>query len=114
MVLMGGVDLPTRAIREQIASALDLIVHLTRFRDGTRRVSQITEVEGMEGDIISLQDIFIFDYSAGVSDDGRFLGHARPTGLRPKFSTKLSDQGLPLPAGIFGTMDILSDGLARR
>jgi pilus assembly protein CpaF len=114
MVLMAGVDLPTRAIREQIASAIDLIVHLTRFRDGTRRVSQVTEVEGMEGEIISLQDIFMFDYSAGVGHDGRFLGFARPTGLRPKFSTKLSDQGLALPPGIFGTMDILSDGLARR
>jgi pilus assembly protein CpaF len=114
MVLMAGMDLPTRAIREQIASAIDVIVHLTRFRDGTRRVSHITEVEGMEGEIITLQDIFLFDYSAGIGEDGRFLGNARPTGLRPKFSTRLSDHGIALPPGIFGAVDVLSDGTARR
>jgi pilus assembly protein CpaF len=114
MVLMSGMELPTRAIREQIASAIDVIVHLTRFRDGTRRVSHITEVEGMEGEVITLQDVFLFDYSAGIGEDGRFLGCARPTGLRPKFSTRLSDQGIALPADIFGAVDVLGNGSARR
>ncbi|MBW3547707.1 MAG: CpaF family protein [Actinobacteria bacterium] len=112
MVLMAGVDLPTRAIREQLASALDLIVQITRLRDGTRRVTHVTEVEGMEGQVITLQDIFLFDYSAGVDDSGRFLGAAQPTGIRPKFSQRLADQGIPLPPRIFGAVDVLGDGRA--
>src|SRR6185436_19437733 len=79
MVLMAGMDLPVRAIREQVASALDLIVHLTRLRDGSRRVTQITEVNGMEGDIITLTDLYTFDYAAGIGEDGRFLGTTIPT-----------------------------------
>ncbi|MDP9403807.1 MAG: CpaF family protein [Actinomycetota bacterium] len=110
MVLMAGVDLPTRAIREQVASALDLIVHISRLRDGTRRVTHVTEVEGMEGDVVTLQDIFLFDYSAGIGDNGRFLGSARPTGIRPKFSERLADQGITLPPGVFGAVDALGDG----
>ena len=74
MVLMAGMDLPIRAIREQVASAVDLIVHQTRFKDGTRRITHITEVERMEGDVITLQDIFVFDGSAGFDADGRVLG----------------------------------------
>ena len=72
---MAGFDLPVRAIREQMASALDLIVHLTRLRDGTRRITHVTEVQGMEGDVITLQDIFLFDFGMGVDEHGRFLGH---------------------------------------
>ena len=101
MVLMAGFDLPIRAIREQEAAALDLLVHLARLRDGTRRVVKVSEVEGMEGDTIVLQDIFYFDYSMGVGDDGRFLGHLKSTGLRPKFTRRLEDLGIPLPAGLF-------------
>ncbi len=89
MVLMAGIELPSRAIREQIASALHLIVHLQRFRDGSRRVTHVTEVGGMEGDIITLSDIYAFDYAAGVDADGRSRGTVRPTGIRPSFSEHL-------------------------
>lgn len=110
MVLMAGMDLPVRAIREQIASALDLIVHLTRLRDGTRRITHVTEVEGMEAEIITLQDVFLFDFSAGVGPDGRFRGTIKPTGIRPKFSDQLSDLGIPLPPTVFGAPDVTSRG----
>ena len=106
MVLMAGVDLPSRAIREQISSAFDLIIHLTRLRDGTRRITHITEVVGMEGDTITIQDIFTFDYKAGFDDDGRFAGTVRPTGIRPRFSGHLQDLGIELPPDIFGTPDL--------
>ena len=109
MVLMAGIDLPTRAIREQIASAVDVIVHITRLRDGTRRVTHVTEIEGMEGDIITLQDLFLFDFAAGVNEHGRFLGTAKPTGLRPRFSERLTDYGITLPPGIFGAIDVLAE-----
>ena len=106
MVLMAGVDLPSRAIREQISSALDLVVHLTRLRDGSRRITHITEVVGMEGDTITIQDIFAFDYRAGFDSDGRFAGVVEPTGIRPRFSDHLSDLGIELPAGVFGAIDV--------
>ena len=80
MVLMAGMDLPVRAIREQVASAVDLIVHQTRFKDGSRRITHLTEVERMEGDIITLQDIFVYDHSAGFDDDGKAKGFLRSTG----------------------------------
>ncbi|WP_426244143.1 CpaF family protein [Nocardioides sp. LHG3406-4] len=89
MVLMAGMDLPIRAIREQVASAVDLIVHQTRFKDGTRRITHLTEVERMEGDVITLQDIFAFDNSAGFDIHGSALGRLRATGLRPKFLEKM-------------------------
>jgi pilus assembly protein CpaF len=97
MVLMAGFELPVRAIREQIASAVDLIVHISRLRDGTRRVTHIVEVEGMEGEIITLTDLYLFDYTAGIDDDGRFKGQLKATGLRPKFSERLADQGIEVP-----------------
>ncbi|WP_022910704.1 CpaF family protein [Aestuariimicrobium kwangyangense] len=102
LVLMAGLDLPLRAIREQIASSIDLIVQLARLRDGTRRVVAVTEVHGMEGQIVTLQDIFMFDYSAGVDPNGRFLGHVQPTGVRPAFAEKFADLGIHLPPQIFG------------
>ena len=102
MVLMAGMDLPVRAIREQVASAIDLIVHLTRLRDGTRRVTHVTEVQGMEGEIVTLQDIFSFDFSAGVDDNGKFRGTLKPTGIRPKFTDRLQDYGIHLPPSTFG------------
>ena len=116
MVLMAGIDLPARAIREQIASAIDLIVHLSRLRDGTRRVTHVTEVVGMEGEVVTLQDIYLFDYGAGIGPDGRFLGGARPTGIRPMFSTRLQDFGIDLPAQVLGAdpLAIMEEGRRRR
>jgi pilus assembly protein CpaF len=89
LVLMAGMDLPVRAIREQVASAVDLIVHQTRFKDGSRRITSLTEVERMEGDIITLQDIFVYDHSSGFDEDGKAQGYLRSTGLRPKFLEKM-------------------------
>jgi pilus assembly protein CpaF len=106
MVLMAGVDLPIRAIRDQVSSAVDLIVQLTRLKDGTRRVLAITEVVGMEGDVITLQDLFTFDFSPGRDDQGRVRGSLRSTGLRPKFAQALSDAGIQLPAGAFAVGDL--------
>ncbi|WP_336922675.1 CpaF family protein [Aquipuribacter sp. SD81] len=94
MVLMAGVELPVRAIREQVSSAVDLIVHQTRFRDGGRRITHVTEVVGMEGDIVTLQDIFLFDSRAGIDEHGHPVGQLRSTGLRPKFLDKLAAQGI--------------------
>jgi pilus assembly protein CpaF len=90
MVLMAGMDLPVRAIREQVASAVDLIVHQTRFKDGTRRITHVTEVEHMEGDVITLQDIFLWDGTRGFDAEGRTLGRLASTGLRPKFLEKMA------------------------
>jgi pilus assembly protein CpaF len=101
MVLMAGMDLPVRAIREQVASALDLVVHIHRLRDGTRRVTHVTEVVGMEGDIITLQDLMLFDYGMGVDDDGKYIGYLKATGIRPAFSEHLEDYGIHLPAELF-------------
>jgi pilus assembly protein CpaF len=101
MVLMAGMDLPMRAIREQIASAVDLIVHQTRLKDGTRRITHVTEVERMEGDIITLQDVFLFDNSAGFDDEGRALGGLRATGLRPKFIEKMAHANVHVDPRIF-------------
>lgn len=101
LVLMAGFDLPVRAIREQISSAVDCIVQLQRLRDGTRRITHITEVAGMEGDIITLQDVFMFDFAAGVDEEGRFKGQLKPTGVRPKFAQKLADNGIRLGPEMF-------------
>jgi pilus assembly protein CpaF len=101
LVLMSGYDLPVRAIREQMASAIDLIVQLSRLRDGTRRITHITEVQGMEGDVITLQDIFLFDFGMGVDEHGRFKGHLKATGVRPKFAEKLADLGIRLGQEVF-------------
>jgi len=101
MVLMAGFDLPMRAIREQIASAVDLIIHVSRLKDGTRRVTHVTEVEGMEGEIITLQDLFLFDFGMGVDEDGTYKGRLKATGIRPTFSEDLENQGIRLPADLF-------------
>jgi pilus assembly protein CpaF len=104
MVLMAGIDLPSRAIREQMASALNLIIHQSRLKDGTRRITHITEVSGMEGDVITLQDLFLFDFRAGLDENGRFRGTLRSTGLRPRFLDRLLDHsGIHLPSGIFAS-----------
>jgi pilus assembly protein CpaF len=101
MVLMAGMELPVRAIREQVASGIHLIVHQARFKDGSRRFTHVTEVVGMEGDVITLQDLFLFDFGMGVEEDGRFRGYIKPTGIRPTFSERLSDLGIKLDAEVF-------------
>ncbi|MEQ6901163.1 CpaF family protein [Nocardioides sp. YIM 152588] len=101
MVMMAGMDLPIRAIREQIASAVDLIVHQVRLKDGSRRITHITEVERMEGDAITLQDLFVFDTGAGFDDSGRALGQLRPTGLRPGFLDKIAAQNVAVDPALF-------------
>jgi len=101
MVLMAGVDLPVRAIREQIASAIDLIVHQSRLKDGGRRITHVTEVVGMEGDIITLQNVFQMDYATGYDQQGRFQGMLRPTGLRPRVLDRLADRGVHIDPSTF-------------
>jgi pilus assembly protein CpaF len=101
MVLMAGVELPVRAIREQVAGAVDLIVQQSRLKDGSRRIVAISEVVGMESDVITLQDIFTFNYGAGRDENGRFLGGLVPTGIRPKFTSDLADVGVELPVSLF-------------
>ena len=105
LVLMAGMDLPLRAIREQISSAVDVIVQLSRLRDGSRRVTYVTEVQGMEGEVVTLQDAFVFDYSAGVDAHGRFLGKPVPTGVRPRFTDRFRDLGIELSPSVFALPD---------
>jgi pilus assembly protein CpaF len=100
MVLMAGMDLPHRAIREQMASAIDLIVHQDRMRDGTRKVTSISEIQGMEGDVITMSEIFRFEQT-GI-ENGKVIGRLRPTGLRPKYMFKIQEAGIMLPPSIFG------------
>jgi pilus assembly protein CpaF len=101
MVLMAGMDLPVKAIREQVSSAINLIVHMNRLKDGTRRFVKITEVQGMEGDVITLQDLFVFDFSMGIDSRGKFKGRIKSTGLKPRFLDKLSESGIEVPNEIF-------------
>jgi len=101
MVLMAGMDLPLRAIREQTASAVDLIVHQNRLKDGTRKIVSITEVQGMEGDVIVMQDVFVFEQTSVV--EGKIQGRLKPTGIRPKFVEKFEAAGIHLPPNTFGS-----------
>ncbi len=114
MTLMAGFDLPVRAIREQMASALDVIVHLSRLRDGTRRITHITEVERMEGDTVVLQDVFLFDYGMGIDATGNSLGALKSTGLRPKFAERLLDRGHTLDPLLFETQGFARAPIGRR
>ena len=100
MTLMAGMDLPVRAIREQVSSAINVIAHLERLRDGSRKVVSIAEVQGMEGDVITMTDLFVFEQT-GI-ENGRVVGRMRPTGLRPKFMDRIEAAGLQLPPSIFG------------
>ena len=100
MVLMAGMDLPVRAIREQIAGAVQLILHQDRMRDGSRRVTHISEIVGMEGDIITMQDIFRFEQEA-IDENGRIIGALQPMGLRPKHYDRILDSGIKLPIDVF-------------
>src|SRR6188472_943483 len=101
LVLMAGMDLPVRAIREQVASAVDLIVHQARLKDGSRRITHVTEVERMEGDVITLQDVFVYDHSYGFDENGKTLGRLRATGLRPKFLDKLAHANVHVDPMLF-------------
>jgi len=100
MTLMAGMDLPSRAIREQVSSAIDLICHQERMRDGTRKITNLTEVSGMEGEVITMTDIFVYEQTG--YDNGQISGRLRPTGLRPKFMDKIEASGINLPPSIFG------------
>jgi pilus assembly protein CpaF len=100
MTMMAGMELPIRAIREQVASAIDLIVHEERLRDGSRKIVNITEISGMEGDVITMTDIFMFEQTG--YENGKVTGRLRPTGLRPKGMEKIEAAGLHLPPSIFG------------
>ena len=100
MTLMAGMDLPVRAIREQVASAIQLVVHQERLRDGTRRIVNIAEIQGMEGEVITMTDIFVFEQTG--LENGRVLGRLRPTGLRPRNIDRIEAAGIHLPPSIFG------------
>jgi pilus assembly protein CpaF len=100
MTMMSGMELPVRAIREQISSAIELVVHQERMQDGTRKVVTICEISGMEGDVITMTDIFTFEQTG--FDNGKVIGRLRSTGLRPKFIDKIEGAGIHLPASIFG------------
>ncbi len=101
MVLMAGMDLPVRAIREQGASAVNLIIQQSRLKDGSRKITNITEVQGMEGDVVVLQDVFAFEQT-GLDERGKIVGQLRPTGIRPKFVELFEQQNIYLPPNIFG------------
>jgi pilus assembly protein CpaF len=101
MVLMAGMDLPVRAIREQVSRAINLIVHQSRLPDGTRRITHITEIAGMEGEIITLQNLFVFDFAAGADKQGRYLGRLKSTGIRPGFLSLLKQHGVVVPDDVF-------------
>ena len=98
---MAGVDLPVRAIREQVSSAVEVIVQQSRLKDGTRKITSITEVQGMEGDVVVMQEIFVFEQT-GLDEKGKIVGQLRPTGVRPKFVEKFERQNIYLPPNIFG------------
>jgi pilus assembly protein CpaF len=100
MILMAGVNLPGRAMREQISSAINVLVHVARLSDGSRKVVKVAEITGMEGDVVTLQDIFIFEQT-GVRDDGKVIGRMRATGIRPKFVERLEASGIHLGRGLF-------------
>ncbi len=101
MVMMAGMELTIRAVREQISAAIDLIVHVARLQDGSRRVTHATEIVGMEGDTITLQDLFVFDFGGGFDDRGRVQGTLVPTGLRPHFLDRLAERNVHLDAAMF-------------
>jgi len=106
MVLMAGMELPLKAIREQVASAIELIIHMNRMRDGTRKVTQVSEVQGLEGDSIVMQDMFVYEQTA--FQNGRVIGQLKSTGLRPKFAEKFAVNNIEIPANIFETSTVIS------
>ena len=115
LVLMAGMDLPIKIVRQQISSAIDLIIQQSRSKDGTRKVTAITEVAGMEGDVVVLSDIFKFEQS-GVDSNGKVIGQLKPTGIRPLFGPRLEAAGFKLSPEVFGASvaDILVSNRQRR
>jgi len=113
LVLMAGMELPIKVIRQQIASAVDLIVQQTRLKDGTRKVTAITEVSGMEGDTVVMTDIFKYEQT-GVEADGKVLGEMKPTGMRPMFTPRLEAAGFRLNAEVFGSLKFGASERERR
>lgn len=111
MLLMAGTNLPDKAMREQISSAINVLIHIARLLDGSRKVVKVTEITGMEGDVITMQDIFAFD-RIGVREDGKVLGSIRATGIRPKFIDRLEVAGIFLPQGIFEDFVVSRERLA--
>ena len=106
MIAMGATNLPERAMRQQIASAIQIVVQQTRLSDGTRKVTSVSEITGMEGDIITMQEIFMFE-KLGVTQEGKVIGRFRATGVRPKMCERLRACGINLPADMFeGVMEI--------
>ena len=113
MVLMANLDLPLRAVREQMASALNLVVHLTRFRDGTRRITNVSEIVGMEGQVVTMHDIYLFQ-QLGTGPDGKIVGTFRPTGIRPHFVERIELAGVTLPPGVFDEGGMALTGMKGR
>jgi len=114
LVLMAGMDLPLKVVRQQAASAVDLIVQQTRLKDGSRKVTSVTEVAGMEGDTVVLTDVFKFEQT-GVTQDGKVMGELKPTGIRPLFTPRMEAAGFKLGADVFGasSANILGRGSRR-
>ncbi|MFN2526084.1 MAG: CpaF family protein [Actinomycetota bacterium] len=106
MVMMAGTELTIRAVRDQVASSINLVVHQARLKDGVRRVTHVTEVVGMEGDIITTQDLFAYDFRAGQDPSGRFRGELKPTGLQPRFIERLKDHGISVPLTVFSDLAV--------
>ena len=106
MVAMANLNIPERAVRQQIVSAIQLVVHMSRMADGTRKVTSITEITGMEGEMISMQDIFVFDRT-GINADGRVCGRFRASGIRPRCSERLATAGFRLPADMFEHVKVI-------
>jgi len=100
MAMMANLNLPEKAVRRQIASAVALVIQVSRFNDGTRRVTHLSEITGMEDDVVSMQDVFVFE-KHGISPEGRVLGTFTATGIRPKFADKLQASGISIPAHFF-------------
>jgi pilus assembly protein CpaF len=100
MVAMSALNIPDNAVRRQIASAIDVVVQIMRLSDGTRKITNIAEITGMEGDVVTMQDIFVFR-KRGIKESGEVIGDFRPVGIRPKFAERLAITGIPLPANMF-------------
>jgi pilus assembly protein CpaF len=106
MIAMGATNLPERAMRQQISSAIQLVIQQTRLSDGSRKVTSVSEITGMEGDVITMQEIFVFE-KMGLTPDGRVIGRFRATGVRPKLGERLRGSGIHLPAEMFeGVMEV--------
>jgi pilus assembly protein CpaF len=107
MVAMANLNIPERAIKQQIASAVNLVVHIGRMSDGTRKITGITELTGMEGEVISMQDIFVFERT-GINQQGRVCGRFRATGIRPKISERLATAGFTMPPEMFEHVKVIN------